>query len=189
MAPRAINLNELAAILYFAYGQTRKNQGTQFPRPFRTVPSGGALYPLEIYCHTVHATGLIAGLYHYNPSRHDLRLLQPGDRTNEFAAAMVQGDIAQNCSALFFITAIFERTVFKYGNKGYRFVLLEAGHVAQNIALAAAGLGFGSISIGGFFDREIDALLAIDGVSHSSLYLAAVGGSGVAATEHSRPGQ
>lgn len=74
-----------------------------------------------------------------------------------------------------FITAIFERSVFKYGDRGYRFIFLEAGHVAQNMNLVCAALGLGCVNIGGFFDREIDDLLDLDGITHSTLYMLALG--------------
>jgi len=89
---------------------------------------------------------------------------------------LVQKNLAYDSSVLFFITALFERATFKYGDRGYRFVLLEAGHVAQNINLASGGLRLGCMNIGGFFDRQIDDLLGLDGVTHSTVYLVAVGG-------------
>jgi len=114
-------------------------------------------------------------LYHYNPIRHELRLLKSRDCTSLFSRAVVQRELVESASLVFFITAIFERTTFKYGSKGYRFVLLEAGHVAQNMVLACTGYGLGSVNICGYFDREIDAFLQIDGVFHSTVYITAVG--------------
>jgi SagB-type dehydrogenase family enzyme len=90
---------------------------------------------------------------------------------------LVQSDIGQNASLIVFITAVFERSVFKYGDRGYRFIFLEAGHVAQNINLVATALGLGSVNIGGFFDREIDEFLDLDGVTHSTIYMVAIGGT------------
>lgn len=74
-----------------------------------------------------------------------------------------------------FITALFERTVFKYGDRGYRFVLMEVGHLAQNVHLVTQGVGLAGVSIGGFFDREMDRLLRLDGLNHSTLCLIAIG--------------
>jgi SagB-type dehydrogenase family enzyme len=175
MIPATMTLPQVTTILEHSYGVTRDNEGTAFPRPFRTVPSAGALYPLEIYVHTVAVDGLAAGLYHYNPSRGALRHLREGDLSDELAASIGQPDIAYGASMMMFITAAFERCTFKYGARGYRFALLEAGHVAQNMNLAATGLGFGSLNIGGFYDRDVEAILGIDGVTHSVLYLVAVG--------------
>jgi SagB-type dehydrogenase family enzyme len=73
---------------------------------------------------------------------------------------------------------MFERSTFKYGERGYRFVLLEAGHVAQNLSLTACALGMGCVNIGGFFDRKVDELLELDGLHQSTIYMAGVGDHG-----------
>jgi SagB-type dehydrogenase family enzyme len=175
IAPVPLSLTSMATLLHCAYGVTRKNDGNVFPRPFRTVPSGGALYPLEIYFHSARVEGLRAGIYHYDAANHRLRVLSGHDATREISDGLVQRNLAVECAAIFFITAVFERTVYKYGNRGYRFVFLEAGHVAQNLNLAAAALGLGAVNIGGFFDRRMDKLLGIDGLAHSTIYCAAIG--------------
>jgi SagB-type dehydrogenase family enzyme len=175
MAPCPLTLENLATLLRYGYGITRDNQGTTFPRPLRAVPSGGALYPLELFVHSAHLDGFQAGLYHYNPSRHQLRLLRQKDETSALAEALVQPEVAHGASLIVFITAVFERSIFKYGDRGYRFILLEAGHLAQNLNLVATGLGLGCLNIGGFFDRRVDDLLGLDGLTHATLYLVAVG--------------
>lgn len=176
MMPCALSLEDMATLLHFGYGVTRDNKGTTLPRPFRVVPSGGALYPLEIFFYSSHVESLRPGLYHYNPSRHNLRLLREGDAGRTIAEGLVQPDMASKAAAIIFLTALFERSVFKYGDRGYRFILLEAGHVAQNINLVACGLGLGCLNIGGFFDRRIDELLDLDGLTHSTVYMVAIGG-------------
>lgn len=175
MAPIQLSLSDLATILHGAYGSTRSNEGTAFVRPFRSVPSGGGLYPLEILFHSAHVKELEAGFYHYNPSESNLRLLKRGDFTNEISQVMVQSEIARRAALIYFIAAIFPRSTFKYGNRGYRFVLIEAGHVAQNINLVSAALNLGCLNIGGFFDREVDRLLGFDGVTCSTVYMGAMG--------------
>jgi SagB-type dehydrogenase family enzyme len=175
LVPSTLTLENLATILHYAYGETRDNKDTGFPRPFRIVPSGGGLYPLELFFCSAHIEAVEAGLYHYNPSGHQIRRLNDYDKTNEISKALVQPDIALSASLMIFITAIFERSVFKYGDRGYRFTLLEAGHIAQNINLVSNALGLGSVNIGGYFDREIDDLIGLDGVTHSTIYMAAVG--------------
>jgi SagB-type dehydrogenase family enzyme len=175
LRPGHHSLEDLATLLHHAYGITRDNAGTVFPRPFRSVPSGGGLYPLEIFLHATHVEGLHAGIYHFNAVQHQLRLLREGDQSRKLCEALVQQNLGVDTSLMIFITAVFERSVFKYSDRGYRFVLLEAGHVAQNLNLVASGLGLGSVNIGGFFDRSIDALLGLDGLTHSTLYLVGVG--------------
>ena len=173
MAPCPLPLENLATLLYYAYGVTRDNQGTA--RAFRVVPSGGALYPLEIFFHSAHVVHLPAGLYHYNPTTHTLRCLRAGDDTLQIPQAVLQPHVVREASVMIFITALFERSIFKYGNRGYRFIMLEAGHVAQNINLVALSLGLGCLNIGGFFDRQVDELLGLNGLAHSTLYMIAAG--------------
>ncbi len=175
-SPRIFSLEEVATLLHYAYGVTRDNQGTAFPRPFRVVPSGGALYPLEIFFHCVDVDGIDPGLYHYNAAGHHIRRLREGDERQFFSESIIQPDVALESSLMIFMTAMFERTVFKYGDRGYRFTFLEAGHVAQNMNLVATALGLGCVNIGGFYDREIDEFLGIDGLTHSTLYMLAIGG-------------
>lgn len=173
--PAPVTLSDLATLLHLAYGETRDNKDTGYSRPFRVVPSGGGLYPLEIFFYSGHVLDLEAGVYHYNPSKHHLRFLDPGEKTQKIAHAVVYPDLIKNSSLLIFITAIFERSNFKYRDRGYRFTLLEAGHVAQNLNLVSLGLGMGSVNIGGYFDREIDDFLGLDGITHSTIYLIAFG--------------
>jgi SagB-type dehydrogenase family enzyme len=173
--PCPIRLKDLTALLHLSYGITRDAAASGLLRGFRVVPSAGGLYPLEIFFHSAHVEGLAPGLYHYNPSKHHLRFLREGDHRHQIAQSLIQGSIAQNASLLIFMTALFERSIFKYGNRGYRFALLEAGHVAQNINLVSSALGLGCLNIGGFVDRDIDEFLQIDGITHSTIYMLAVG--------------
>ncbi|MDT3776149.1 SagB/ThcOx family dehydrogenase [Nitrospira sp. MA-1] len=175
-SPRELTLEHIATLFFYAYGVTRKNTDTPFPRPFRVVPSGGALYPLELFFHTASLKGHSSGIYHYNPSEHCLRHLQEGDNTHRISLGLVQPELAQGTSLIIFLTALFERSTFKYGERGYRYILLEAGHVAQNLNLVANALGLGCVNIGGYFDREIDEYLDLDGITHSTIYTIAIGG-------------
>ncbi len=170
-----LTLQTLATLLHYGYGVSRARTDSDVPHSLRVVPSAGALYPLEIFFHTARIEGLTAGLYHYNPSKNHLRLLRAGDETGTVSQAMIQPDIALGASLIVFITAFFERSIFKYQDRGYRFVLLEAGHVAQNLNLVSNALGLGALNVGGFFDREIDAFLNLDGVTQSTIYMAAIG--------------
>lgn len=170
-----LSLEQLRTVLYCGYGETRDNRDNAWVhRAFRTVPSGGGLFPLELYFYQRgDVTGLEAGIYHYAPAGNVLHLVRPGNHDAALADAFVdfQRALAGNLSVVVFVTALFQRSVFKYRNKGYRFCLLEAGHVAQNLNLAATALGLGVINIGGFFDRRVDALLGLDGIHHSILYM------------------
>lgn len=177
---RSISLRELTAILHYGYGQTRDLTDQGYPRCFRVVPSGGALYPLEIYIHARAVPELQGGWYHYSPATHSLQLLRAGDDSRALADAFVQPDLLMEASLLIVITAQFARSTFKYKERGYRFALIEAGHVAQNIDLVGEALKLGVVNIGGFLDRKLDALLKLDGIAHSCVYAIAIGTDAVA---------
>lgn len=174
----AISLPELAKTLYFSYGITADNAETDFPRPFRAAPSGGALFPLELYIYATRVEGLESGLYHFDPEDMSLDVLRTGDEIDRLAPILVQADLARQAAALVFVTAVFYRSTFKYGDRGYRFVLLEAGHLAENAILAAGSIELASASIGGFADREADRYLGIDGLSESTVYALLLGRPG-----------
>ena len=171
-------LSYLAALLLLGYGivDSKSTSPNSNPnRQRRVVPSAGALYPLEIFFHATRVRGLATGLYHFNPSRRLVELIRKGDHTRAFKNSFVQMPALTKACLVVFITAMFERSTFKYGDRGYRFSLLEAGHVAQNINLVAGSLGFGSVNLGGFFEREVDDFLALDGITHSTVYTIAIG--------------
>ncbi|SPF36844.1 McbC-like oxidoreductase [Candidatus Sulfopaludibacter sp. SbA4] len=177
-APQPIRLEQLAKVLIMSYGVNRSNEGTIFPRPFRVIPSGGALYPLEIFLHAGKVDGLAPGLYHYDPEDHNLDVLRDRDESDRILPLFVQQDLARNAAAILFIAAVFGRTVFKYGDRGYRFVLLEAGHLAQNANLTAREMGLTTTNIGGYADRGVDRYLGLDGLNESAIYLMLLGHPG-----------
>jgi len=179
MKPVPMKHDLVGAILYYAYGITRDKKDTKLMRSFRTVPSGGALYPLEIFFFSKYVDGLNPGIYHYNPIENSIEQVIPGDLTEKIGNCLtpVQTNLAFDTSMMIFITAAFERETFKYGPRGYRFSLLEAGHVAQNINLVSTAVNLGSVNIAGYYDREVDDLLRIDGVTHSTIYMIGIGGN------------
>jgi SagB-type dehydrogenase family enzyme len=174
--PVAVSLAQLSTLLAHSYGITRSNEGTGVPLPFRATPSAGGLYPLELYVvSTPHVAGLEPGIYHYNSAGHQLSLMQAGDVLGAWATKFIQAELVAHSSLLVVTTALFQRTVFKYKTRGYRYVLFEAGHVAQNLNLVATALKLGALNLGGFDDRALDRLLDLDGINHSTLYVAAIG--------------
>jgi SagB-type dehydrogenase family enzyme len=178
---------EISTLLHYSYGITRHKSAIGSPRSLRVVPSAGSLYPLELYLHVRDAADLAPGLYHYEAERHLLRCLRPGEATRDPAAFFAYGDIAARATLLVFLTAMSERVTVKYGDRGYRYVLLEAGHVAQNMNLVATAIGLGSVNLCGYFDREVDELLGIDGLAQSTVYVVALGGMpGVFGNDRSR---
>ena len=171
-ADTPLHLAELSTLLRASYGVT----GTLGPQPFRAAPSGGALYPLELYVAAQRVEGLELALYHFDPLRAALeriRLLAE----HELMGLTPYDELLAPSAAVLMISAVFWRSRFKYGSRAYRFALLEAGHVAQNFLLAGTALGLAACPVGGFFDRRVDALLGVDGLYEASLYLLPVGAS------------
>ena len=174
LRPHPPTAPELSTLLHHAYGMMRDNHFAPFPPRTRAVPSAGALYPLEIYVHGA-VTGLGAGLYHYSPTRSALHQLDERDLSTQIAAATLYPSYVAGASLIVFVTAMFERSTWKYGDRGYRYALLEAGHLVQNLDLVATALGFASFNLGGYCDREIDDILQIDGITHSTVYMVCIG--------------
>ncbi|NBB83124.1 MAG: SagB/ThcOx family dehydrogenase [Alphaproteobacteria bacterium] len=173
MTDAPLALPVLAALLWHMAGADpdRGQEG----RPFRLVPSGGALYPLEPFVHVRRVEGVGPGLYYYNPLAHALHPVGPGDRSAAIAETLVQPGLVEDSAIQVFQTALFGRATFKYGDRGYRFALMEAGHQAQNLNLMATALGLGCIHVGGYRDHAVDTFLGLDGIGHSTVYLAFVG--------------
>jgi len=171
-ADTPLRLAQLSTLLRASYGVT----GTLGLQPFRAVPSGGALYPLELYLAAQRVEGLEPALYHFDPLRAVLERIRPLE-VDELAGLTPYDDLLVPSAAVAMVSAVFWRSRFKYGSRAYRFALLEAGHVAQNFLLAATALGLAACPVGGFFDRRVDAFLGIDGLYEASLYLLPVGAS------------
>ncbi len=166
-----ISLTDLSQLLWASQGIT-KAVGDY---ALRSAPSAGALYPVETYLSVQLVEGVEAGIYHYGVPGHRLELLSAGDfRVAAAEAALDQGFLAE-AAVVFAWTAVFERSKWKYKQRAYRYVYLDAGHIAQNISLAAVALGLGSCQIAALYDDEVNAILGVDGKEESILYMTAVG--------------
>jgi SagB-type dehydrogenase family enzyme len=152
-ANRQISLSQSSQLLWAAQGITDVSRG------LRTAPSAGALHPLEIYLVAARIDSLQAGLYRYRPLTHDLILVQPGDILSRLSEGL-QG-WAVEASAIIVISAVYNRTSVKYGDRAARYVHIEVGHVAQNILLQATALELASGVIGAFDDQEMRSLLGL----------------------------
>ena len=142
---------------------------------YRTVPSAGALYPIETYVVANRVVGLPRGIYHYSIKSHELEELRLGDFGQETAAKALEQAMFSEAAAVFIWAAMFNRSKWKYGQRCFRYVYLDSGHIAQNLALAAVSLGLGSCQIAAFFDDEINSMLGIDGNEESVVYMSVVG--------------
>lgn len=169
----ALELEELATVLETAYGVTGSQPGT--PQLLRAAPSGGALFPLELYVAAARVAGLEEALYHYDPLQSVLERLRPLEFRRDVERLTPYPELLGGSAAVVLVTAMFWRSRFKYGQRAYRFTLLEAGHAMQNALLAAAALHLAAVPVGGFFDRRADALLGCDGLAEAALYLLPIG--------------
>jgi SagB-type dehydrogenase family enzyme len=181
LEPCLLNLNTVAALLRCAYGVAESD--AESVRRRRSVHSAGGLFPLELFIHSVRVDGLGPGLYHYYPPANCLRALRKGDQSQKLAAGFLDARCVQASAITVFIAAMPERSVFRFGDRGYRFALLEAGAVVQNLNLAAAALDLHCANAGEFFDSEIDDVLDFDGLSISTLYAVGIGKTSRSANE------
>lgn len=170
-SPKPLSLDALSCLLWASTGVQRKEAGYEF----RTAPSAGALYPIETYLIANKVEGLEKALYHYDIQAHALGELKVGSFSEEIARAALGQEMIVDASVVLIWTAVFARAKWKYKQRAYRYVYLDAGHIAQNLALSATSIGLGSCQIGAFFDDEINQIIGIDGSEESVLYLSVVG--------------
>ncbi len=170
-SPLPLRREEVSFLLWASSGIRSVEEGHEF----RTVPSAGALYPVDTYVIANRVEGVESGIYHYGVRGHLLEEVSPGDAGEALCRAALSQRFCSEAAAAFVWTAVFPRTKWKYRQRAYRYVYLDAGHIAQNLALAAVGLGLGSCQVAAFFDDEMNILLGVDGVEESVIYLSAVG--------------
>jgi len=163
----SLSLAELAQVLWAGDGMTLAADDMAL----RTAPSAGALYPIESYVAVHRVADLAAGVWHYDIRRHALDPVRLGDVRVETARAALDQQIALTADAVLLWSAVFERTTWKYRQRGYRYMYMEAGHIAQNTALAALGLGLATCQIAALYDEEANALVGADGQRESVLYM------------------
>lgn len=169
----SINLKELSYLLWCTQG-FRKNVAATFQ--LRNVPSSGSRYPLETYFVASDVEGLETGLYRYLPESHSIvaeRL--DSNLTLEMSTASLNFKIMTRAAVTFIWVAVPYRSTWALGNRGYRSVLIEAGHTCQNLVLAAANLGYDVYPTDMFHDQLISTLAGLDPETQWPVYLAAVG--------------
>ncbi|MEA3225981.1 MAG: SagB/ThcOx family dehydrogenase [Planctomycetota bacterium] len=168
---KPISKGQLAYLLWATTGIQRVEDGYEF----RTVPSAGALYPIETYLVVNNVKGLDAGIYHYSIRAHQLEQLRQGDFRRQIAAAALGQRMCAAASVVFVWSAVFERCKWKYGQRAYRYIYIDAGHIAENLALAAVSLNRGSCEIGALYDEQVNAIMGVDGIDESVICMAVVG--------------
>ena len=166
-----LTLNEVSQLLWAAQGITAPPWGG------RTAPSAGALYPLELYVVVGDVEGIDKGVYKYSREEHELEKVKEGDIRAELAEAAGGQECVRDAAIDIVFTAVYERTTRKYGERGIRYVHMEAGHAAQNVYLQAVSLDLGTVVTGAFMDDRVKELVNA-GEQEKTLYIMPVGRKG-----------
>jgi SagB-type dehydrogenase family enzyme len=166
-----LSLEALSYLLWASSGIQRVERG----HAFRTAPSAGALYPIETYVLIDAVDGLEPGAYHYSVRTHRLEQLRTGHLGHDIVLAALNQKMCIEAAAIFIWTAVFARSKWKYKERAYRYIYLDAGHIAGNLTLAATAVGLGTCQIGAIFDDEVNAIIGVDGEEESAIYLSLVG--------------
>lgn len=181
----SISITELSKILYFTNGITGhlqyklqiKDIKTKIDLPLRACPSGGALYPIDIYVGVLNVEGVTPGIYFYDTEEHSLVFINT--KINELISAFVpfpqELSTIKDACLIILLIANFLRTKAKYGERGYRYVLQESGHLAQNVYITCTALNLAAVAVSGFYDDEINNILGLDGVEEAIVYSVIVG--------------
>lgn len=171
--PTPLTLNELSLLLWMTQGVKAV---TDRPVTMRTVPSGGARHPFETYLVVSRVEGLDPGLYRYMAIDHRLAFLQAGeDLAEKISQACKSQHHIRDCAVSFWWKAVPERMTWRYSSRGYRYLLMDAGHICQNLYLAAEGIGCGVCAIGAFSDQAVNQFFGVDGKEQFIPYGATVG--------------
>ncbi len=168
--------DSLGRVLWAGYGLLGRARLGPLELLERPVPSGGGLYPLEVYVLALAVEGVAPGVYHYAPLHHALEQVRDVAPPRRYLTYLFMGqDYAAAAGAVLVTTAVVARSLTKYGDRGFRYVLFESGHLAQNMNLAATALDLGACNLGGFFDDELAGLLGLDVEREIPLYGLALG--------------
>ena len=162
-----LNLTEISQLVWAA-------QGITHGRGFRTAPSAGALYPLELYVIAGQVKDLPSAIYKYRPNRHELVSIISGDKRSELSRAALRQGAIKRAPVVLLFCAVYARTTGKYGQRGLRYVYMEVGHAAQNVSLQAIALGLQTAVIGAFRDEAVKDIAQLP-VDEQPLYLVPVG--------------
>lgn len=168
---RVLPLRLLSSLFFATQGITHR-EGSY---GFRAAPSAGGLYPVETYIVARAIEGLKTGIYHFRPQMFDLELIRSGDFSRPLTEAALGQGMVSDAQVTFVWSAVVARSTWKYRQRAYRYIYIDAGHIAQNLYLAATAAGLGVCAVGAFFDDLVNDLIGLDGKEETVLYLAAVG--------------
>jgi SagB-type dehydrogenase family enzyme len=170
-ADRSLPKALLSALLWATQGLTARYADMYF----RTAPSAGGLYPVETYVLVRAVEGLDPGIYHFRPHRFDLEFLKKGEFARSMARAALGQEIVADAQVTFIWSAVLARGKWKYRERAYRYIYIDAGHIGQNLYLAAEALGLGVCTIGAFFDDDANRIIDVDGTEETIIYMGCVG--------------
>ncbi|GAB4364835.1 MAG: SagB/ThcOx family dehydrogenase [Calditrichia bacterium] len=170
-----LDLNILSHLLYLTNGVTLTREYPAGKISLRSSPSASRLYPIEVYVYARRIQGLEAGLYYFHPIHHQLVQLSREDLWSRIEESLFNLNFIKNAPAMLLLTSVFPRSVVKFGERSYRYCLMEAGYVGENLAVAASGLDLGLNLIGDFADDDLNALLQIDGSEEAVVMAAPIG--------------
>lgn len=178
----ALRREDFDALLTTACGVTGALPWAGRELKLRAYPSSGALYAVEIYPIVWRVEGLDPGVYHFRAAENALELVRPGlDPAHVVAAALpVEREMVAGAAAMVCLVGFFPRHEQKYGEGGYRMMVAEAGHLSQNLVLAATALGLGARPFGGVFDDLVNEALGLDAEREQFLLAVLVGHTGAA---------
>jgi SagB-type dehydrogenase family enzyme len=169
----SLTLTDISTLLDVGYGLNHDRRNDEGIR--RYVPSAGALFPLEMYLMLLRVEQIDAEkLFHYQPRTHELELIGSCEGQKKAESLLTQRAMA-DAAAILFVSGCMPRVTWKYGERGYRYILLEAGHVAQNICLAGAALNIGVCPVAGYYDDVVHDLFWLDGVTEFVVYVLCIG--------------
>jgi len=181
-----VSLDSISKLLQTTWGVQGYIESRLGRLALKTSPSGGARHPIEVYLMALRVKGLDRGLYHYDARDHGLERISSGSTSKMAQAYCADQPYAGRSAALFIMTGVFARSMWKYRHpRAYRVVLLDAGHLGQTFCLTATRMGLAPFSTAALKDTLIEEGLGIDGISESVLY---VTGVGIPATKSPPPG-
>ncbi|MEM3833065.1 MAG: SagB/ThcOx family dehydrogenase [Thermoprotei archaeon] len=169
--PKPISLDALSTLLYLIVGIT----AWEDQWPLRAYPSAGALQPVETYIIANYVNNIDMGLYHYNPQDHTLEVLKKDDLRKTIVDVALYQDFLYNASVILILSTFYLRTLWKYGDRAYRYSLLDTGAAMENAYLAATSMGLGACAIGAYYDDELNSLLELNENEEITQVMIAIG--------------
>ncbi len=182
-APEPLSPAEVARLLFHANGATGEMRWDGGRIALRAAPSAGALYAGELYLLAARVEGLAPGVYSYDVQSHALLRVREGALLEELAQATEHPTAFRQAAAAVLISNVFRRYTWRYANRGYRYALIDTGHIAENLRLATASARLAGHGVSRFHDDALDALLGIDGRKESVCWLHALGRPAAASSE------